>query len=137
MVAAKTGKPVRVPILPPVRAILEKYSYQLPRFIEQKYNYRIKVACRLAGIDAPIEQQTRKEGQKVYTKVPKWQEISSHNAVSTFCTQAMEKGVPANQIAEVTGKTVKVLLKRYIGKSSEDATIKAIYKAYGFDMTVS
>jgi len=133
----KTGKPVMVPILPPNRTILEKYSYQLPRFTEREYNRRIKIACRLAGIDAPIEQQTRKDGQKIYTKVPKWQEISSHNAIYTFCTHAMERGVPPNQIAQVTGKTVKVLLDRYIGKSSEERTIKAMYKAYGFDMTVN
>ena len=130
MKAHKTGKPVGIPILPPVRRILEKYNYQLPRIIEQEYNYRIKVACRLAGIDAPIEQQTRQDGKKIYTKVPKWQIISSHNAVSTFCTQAMEKGVPANQIAEITGKTVKVLLDRYIGTSSEGATLRAMFKAY-------
>ena len=49
----------------------------------------------------------------------------------------MEKGVPPNQISQVTGKTVKVLLDRYIGESSEDETIKAMHKAYGFDMTVS
>ena len=49
----------------------------------------------------------------------------------------MEKGVPPNQIAQVTGKTVKVLLDRYIGTSSEGATLRAMYKAYGFDMTVT
>jgi len=50
----------------------------------------------------------------------------------------MERGVPANQIAEVTGKTVKVLLDRYIGTSSEGATLRAMFKAYGYeDMTVS
>ena len=135
--AHKTNKPVVVPILPPVRAILEKYNYQLPQFLEQRYNKRIKVACRLAGIDAPIEQRTRKDGQKIYTKIAKWQMISSHNAVSTFCTLSMERGVPANQISAITGKTVKVLLDRYIGKSSDGATLRSMFKAYGFDMTVS
>jgi len=48
----------------------------------------------------------------------------------------MEKGVPPNQIAQVTGKTVKILLKRYIGKSEEGPTLRAMFKAYGFDMTV-
>jgi len=59
-------------------------------------------------------------------------------SIYTFCTHAMEKGVPPNQISQVTGKTVKVLLDRYIGTSSEGATLIAMYKAYGYDdMTVS
>ncbi len=137
MKAHKTGKPVAVPILPPVRSILEKYNYNLPRIVEQTYNKRIKVACQLAGIDSPVETMVTKQGMKTYPKVPKWQVISSHRAIATFCTHAMERGVPVKQIAEVTGKTIKVLLRRYIGSSTEDTAIRTMYKAYGFEMTVN
>ncbi len=133
MKAHKTGKALAVPILPPVRAILEKYNYILPRMLEQTYNKQIKICCRLTGIDAPIEQQTRKDGQKIYSKVPKWELISSHRAISTFCTHALERGVPANQIAKIVGKTVKTLLSRYIGTSKEGPTLRAMFKAYGYD----
>jgi len=81
----------------------------------QKFNDYIKDACELAEIDEPAEEVIYKGGQKTYVKRPKHKLMSSHKAVSTFISLCGANGIPAKVVSEITGKTVKVILKHYYG----------------------
>jgi len=50
--------------------------------------------------------------QKSVLKRPKHELITSHRAISTFITHAVENKVPLNIISSITGKTTKIILSR-------------------------
>ena len=130
MVAYKNKKQTLVPLIPRAKAILEKYNGKLPVIAEQNVNLYIKEACNKAGITQPIEKVTYHGGKKTFEKVPKYQEISTHKAVSTFITHCGEKGISAKVVSEITGKTTKVILDHYYGISRE-TIISEMTKAFG------
>lgn len=136
MKAHKTGKSIYVPLVPQTKAILRKYDYRLPRIAAPTYNKRIKEACRLAGITALMEVTKLVNNRKVHTTLPKWQLISSHRAISTFITHALEADISLNNISLITGKTKKVILSRYVGGSKKTA-VKQMQRAFGSNMNIS
>jgi hypothetical protein len=48
-----------------------------------------------------------------FKDIPVWHLVSSHDAVRTFITISAERGIPIPSIANLTDKTVPVLLKNY------------------------
>lgn len=127
--AYKNKSMTYVPIIPRTREILEKYDYQLPRYQEPVYNRLLKEACKEAGINSIIEIFEYKGGNKEALQFEKWQKISSHKAVSTFITHALENGVPAKHVARITGKTIKVINKHYAGVD-DDSMTERMLKAF-------
>ena len=130
MTAYKNKKQTIVPLIPKARAILDKYNGVLPVIAEQNQNVYIKEACDLACINQPIEIVKYHGGKKTFSKVPKYSQISTHKAVSTFITHCGEKGISAKVVGEITGKTVKVILDHYYGISKE-TIISEMAKAFG------
>ncbi len=130
MRAHKNKKPVTIPLTPKVIEILKKYDYQLPRISSQKFNKYVKDACELAEINEPTEEVIYKGGQKTYVKRPKFELISSHKAVSTFISLCGTNGIPARVVSEITGKTVKVIMKHYYGVD-EDTIQLEMRRAFG------
>lgn len=130
MTAYKNKKLTIVPLMPRARAILAKHDGRLPIIAEQNVNLYIKEACMIAGIDQPIEKVVYHGGNKTFTTVPKYQEISTHKAVSTFITHCGERGISAKVVSEITGKTVKVILDHYYGINRE-TIISEMQKAFG------
>ena len=130
MTAYKNKKETFVPLTSRAKAILAKYDGVLPIISEQRQNDYIKEACELAGIDQPLELVSYYGGRKSFTKVPKYSQISTHVAVKTFITHCGEKGISAKIVAEITGKSVKVILDHYYGISKE-TIISEMAKAFG------
>ena len=130
MTAYKNKKETLVPLIPSAREILAKYDGKLPIIAEQNVNLYIKEACKLAGIDTPVEKVTYTGGKKKFETVPKYELITTHKAVSTFITHCGERGISAKVVSEITGKTVKVILDHYYGISKE-TIISEMTKAFG------
>ncbi|MCV9386624.1 site-specific integrase [Reichenbachiella ulvae] len=128
MRAYKTLKDIHVTITPTVKEILEKYEYELPLLSEQKMNEHIKTACKEAGIDQPVERISTSSGNKTYNQVPKYEVITNHVAIKTFISLCSKKNIHPKTVSFMTGKTVKVIMKHYLGmdeKSVDDQMKKA------------
>ena len=83
----------------------------------QKYN---------EGIKKVFKELNEKATMKIrdddgFKDVPVWRLASSHDAVRTFITLSAERGMPIPSIANLTGKTVPVLLKNYYVRSQRIA----------------
>lgn len=130
MKAYKNKKQTLVPLIPRSEAILQKYEYQIPKLSEQNLNLYIKEACKIVDIDQPIEKAVYVGGKKSFTKVPKYQEVSTHVAVKTFITHCGEKGISAKVVSEITGKTVKVILDAYYG-IDQKTIVSEMARAFG------
>jgi hypothetical protein len=124
--AKKTRGGIEIPITPRVRAILEKYNYDLPQVSEQNYRAGIKAIHKKLFPDHVIQ---LREGSEFVT-VPVHEEISSHDMVRTFITLSAERGMPIPAIAKITGKSVATLLKSYLVESQKVAD-KEMEKAWG------
>ncbi|MFY0689807.1 MAG: phage integrase SAM-like domain-containing protein [Cyclobacteriaceae bacterium] len=103
----KTEKYNYIPLASKVAyRILEKYDFELPRISPEKYNKYIKDACSEAEINAS------KFGAK-------HELISSHTAIKTFISHCAASGVHPKSIADITGKSVQVILDHYMGTDPE------------------
>ena len=130
MISEKTSKRIYVPLTPKAKQILDKYGNRLPKKLRHRYNIYIKDALRIAGIDSLVEIRKKVQGKDIVNIVPKYEAISSHNAVKTFITLALQAGVSPKTVAEITGKTVNVIIKHYYG-SNEDHIKREMAKAFG------
>ena len=122
----KTGVNIEIPISPTVRAILEKYNYQLPQVSEQKINDGIKAIYKICFPKNSIQIRKGNDFETVY----KWELISTHDAIRTFITLSAERGMTVSAISKITGKSIPVLLKHYLSQSQKVAD-KEMEKAWG------
>ena len=96
-------KTLQIPITDKVRAILEKYDWQLPLISEQKFREYLKEIFKLAGF-TDLKIKSKKIGKEVYEKeVPMYKLISTHTARRSFITIMFNSGVPAKAIMSITG----------------------------------
>ena len=122
----KTNSNIEIPISPTVRAILEKYKYQLPQISEQKINDAIKAIYKICFPKNKIQVRKGNDFETIY----KWELISTHDAIRTFITLSAERGMNVSSISKITGKTIPVLLKHYLSQSQKVADLE-MEKAWG------
>ena len=101
----KTGAKVAIPCKSELKAILEKYDYQMPHLEDQVINRYIKDVAKEAGINDIIEIETTKGGTPKKEKFEKWQLVHSHTARRTGATLMYLAGVDIYDIMKVTGHT--------------------------------
>ncbi len=127
--SVKTLKDIYVPLTPIAKEILDKYEYVIPMISEQKLNKYIKEACQKAKINRKVEKIRTSSGNKTYVQLPICDLVSSHVAVKTFISLCCKKNVSPKTVSIVTGKTVKVIMKHYLGM--DKSTVKEqIQKAF-------
>ena len=110
----KTGAKVAIPCKSELKAILEKYDYQMPHLEDQVINRYIKDVAKEAGINDIIEIETTKGGTPKKEKFEKWQLVHSHTARRTGATLMYLAGVDVYEIMKITGHTTPKMLKKYI-----------------------
>jgi integrase len=126
----KTDDLLRIPILPAIVPILEKYGYQLPKISGQKMNDYLKELGQLAQLDGTGKKYEMRNGLRVARTVNKAELLSTHCARRTFITLALKRGVPAATLIEITGHSDLQVMQRYV-KITEQDTAAALRKAFG------
>lgn len=108
----KTGEPVTLPVTQRLKAILEKYNYNLPKISNQKFNDRIKEAAKDAGFTEKIAVIVFKKGKRTTEHPERWTKVSSHMCRRSGATNLYLKGVPVNVCMKLTGHTTE---KQFFG----------------------
>ena len=114
----KTGAKVSIPCNAPLKAILEKYDYHLPRLRDQVINRDIKEVARRAGLTSQVEIETTKGGVPKKERFEKWQLVYSHTARRTGATLMYLAGIDIYDIMRITGHSTPAMVKRYIKADS-------------------
>ncbi|MDQ2178806.1 phage integrase SAM-like domain-containing protein [Marinifilum sp. D714] len=128
--AEKTESESFIPLHPKLKALLDKYDWQLPKISNQKFNKRIQEACKLAGFDEKIKEIIYSGTKKEIVYNLKYKMISSHTARRTFITLSSEKGMPDHIIMKITGiKDPKTLIK--YKKTSQKSVVDSMQKYWG------
>ena len=120
----KTGAKVSIPCNSQLKAILEKYKYQMPHLEDQVINRYIKEVAELAGLNEMVEIETTKGGTPKKERVPKYKLIHTHTARRTGATLMYLAGMDVYDIMKVTGHSSPVMLKKYIRADQLDVVNK-------------
>ena len=111
----KTKARVVIPIHPVVRAILEKYNYELPNCISNTHaNSQLKEIAEMAKINSDVEVIKTIGGKYERNVYKKWQLVCSHTGRRSFATNAFLAGVPAISIMMITGHATESVFMQYI-----------------------
>ncbi|MEM4260944.1 MAG: tyrosine-type recombinase/integrase [Candidatus Woesearchaeota archaeon] len=117
----KTGDSVTIPLPTTAIEILKKYDYQMPRISGQKYNENIKDMFKELGYDNLIEEVSYSGNQKIVTRKPRYEFMSSHTARRTGITLLIKRGVPVNIIMKISGHRTIEALMSYIRITKDEA----------------
>lgn len=116
-----TSAKILVPIMPQVRAILNKYNGQFPPVFEINNYFRylrnIKTVCKKAGLNELTKTLASKgggDGSKVTDK-EKWELIGSHIGRRSFATNFYGK-IPTALIMSITGHLTESSFLMYINR---------------------
>ena len=110
----KTGAKVAIPCNSALKAILEKYNYQVPHLADQVINRYIMEISEKAGLTELVEIETTKGGTPKKEKNEKYKLVHSHTARRTGATLMYLAGVDLYDIMKVTGHDSPKMLKKYI-----------------------
>ena len=114
----KTGAKVAIHCNAALKAILEKYDYQLPHLEDQVINRYIKDIAEDAGLTDEVEVETTKGGTAAKQRLPKYKLIHTHTARRTGATLMYLAGIDVYDIMKVTGHSSPTMLKKYIKADS-------------------
>lgn len=109
-------------------SILQKYNWKIPVLSEQKINKNIHKACKEAGIDRPTVIYRWAGNRRIKIEGPKHEFITSHTGRKTWITLALQSGMSAEHVMELTGIRDYKTLKFYRGKFEEEAVKKELEK---------
>lgn len=112
----------------PALDILLKYNWKLPEISEQKINKHIKTACKMAGIDAPVEYIRWAQNKKIRMVAPKYEFVSNHTGRKTFITLALQEGLSIEHVMSITGISEYDTIKHYRARFETAAIKEALGK---------
>lgn len=120
----KTGAKVSIPCNSKLKAILEKYDYQLPHMVDQVINRNIKEVAKKAGLTELVEIETTRGGTPKKEMVEKYKLVHTHTARRTGATLMYLAGIDIYDIMKVTGHSSPKMLKKYIKADSLEVVQK-------------
>ncbi len=127
----KTGARVAIPCSSELKAILEKYDFNIPHLSDQNINDNIKEIARLAGLTDKVRMTTTKGGRVGEEWVEKYKLVHSHTARRTGATLMYLAGMDIYDIMKITGHSTPVMLKKYI-KADELEVVDKITDKYNY-----
>lgn len=110
----KTGAKVVIPCSSELRAILEKYDYNLPHLEDQVINRYIKEIGKDAGLTELVEIEKTQGGKAQIQRIEKFKLIHTHTARRTGATLMYLSGMDIYDIMKITGHSSPAMLKKYI-----------------------
>lgn len=120
--ANKTGTSATIPVKPKIMALMEKYSYTLPKTTNQEANRKIKMIASMAGITTPAQENG--------VKGPKCNFVRTHTARRSAATNLAMQGISLDFIAKLGGWKKLEILKVYLLASGLD--VAAVASEYDF-----
>tara|TARA_R110002051_G_scaffold88673_1_gene156183 strand:- start:384 stop:1682 length:1299 start_codon:yes stop_codon:yes gene_type:complete len=128
----KTLAPVKIPIHPQIKTILDKRNGKLPKFdltpdaLEVLFNKEIKVIAEKAGITQKIigDKRDKETNRNVRAIYPKYKLVSSHICRRSFVTNHYGK-IPNQAIMAITTHSSEKQLMDYV-KISQDQYVEMV-----------
>ena len=126
-IQSKTNSEVTVPMLEPVKRIVNRYKGQLPKLPnESKMNSTVKLVCKAAGLDRVIEQASTDAKSKKVSRNELWELVTNHTARRTFATNVYNLDIMSlGELMSLTGHESESSLMVYLNVSRSDVSKRA------------
>ncbi|MER0441562.1 phage integrase SAM-like domain-containing protein [Emticicia sp. W12TSBA100-4] len=108
------GSSVLIPYHPYVKAVVEKYDYDIPTIEYNDFNSKLKELGKRLKFDSPISVVHRKQfgtEEKIYKK---YELMSTHICRRSFCTNLYLKSVAPQTIMKLSGHKSEKAFMKYI-----------------------
>jgi site-specific recombinase XerD len=102
----------------------EEFKGELTTMSNVKFNEKIKIIAKKAGISQIIKFSYKKGSKMIEERRPKYAWITSHTARRSFCTNEFLKGTPVYLIMKISGHKREKDFYRYIRISPQEAADK-------------
>jgi len=112
--ALKTKSRACVPLFPIAKEILERWGGRPPRISSQKFDEYLKLFLKDCGIDRPVVKRALQDRNEIETIHPLYEVAGSHLGRKTFVSVMLEKGVPVQDVMNMTGHQDYRSIKPYI-----------------------
>ena len=116
----KTTQRVLIPILSELKAVIDKYDYNLPSISAQKFNDYIKEVCELANLDSKEMRIYSEGGITKQERLEKYKMVSSHCARRSFASNFYQLLKKPSLLMQITGHTTEKQFFEYIDLSNEE-----------------
>lgn len=113
----------------PIKFILEKYNYKLPKMSEQMINLGIKEVALRAGITQPMFIERWAGSKKIRVTGTKNEFLSSHSVgKKSFINILSNDGISTKAISDITGTSEKTIRDNYQDRLEEKTLIDYLEK---------
>lgn len=111
----KSDKPVAIPLDARLKAILERFDYQLPRVDRSELLKVGRVVLKAAGIDREVSVRDTKGGKSIIVHAPMYKKFSAHVTRRTFARNAyLEDPTLLPAIQAILGHATQAQTLEYI-----------------------
>lgn len=126
-VQAKTNSKVTVPLLEPVKRIVNRYGGNMPKLPNvQKMNVVVKQVCQAAGLDRVIENPSTRVQAKGVERKHLWEMVSNHTGRRTFATNVYNMDIMSiGELMSLTGHESESSLMTYLNVTRSEVTKRA------------
>jgi integrase len=102
----------------------EQFKEKIPKLTNPEFNKHIKTIGKLAGLYEPIKFSYKKGNKNIEVIKPKYDWITSHTALRSFCTNEFLAGTPVKLIMKISGHKNEKDFYKYIRVTPEEAAQK-------------
>ena len=120
LMTVKSKSIVKIPVLPELYMILEKYDFQLPTMEPQPFNRSIKKVLKLAIPESTFLRKYSESGETKSETAYKWEYASSHAGRRTFASNQYKKGWSLRLIKEILGHATEAQTEEYMDISNDE-----------------
>lgn len=108
IISQNTGETIRVPLVDLAKTLLEKYKDSgdinpVPVVSQQKYNEYLKVIGKRAKLNEEVAQIHYSGDERIESKIPKWQLLTTNVGRITFLRLAVFLDIPLETVSMITG----------------------------------
>lgn len=114
---------VIIPLWTPLKRILEKWNYSLPKIGRKQYGKYIKELGKLAGINTIEKYEYVKGGRKIIETKPRFDLIVPHTPRRTGIS-VMRITIPDSQVKKISGHLTDVAYQDYVKTTSEEIALQ-------------
>lgn len=126
-VQAKTNSKVTVPLLAPVKRIVNRHGGNMPKLpSDQKMNAVVKQVCQAAGLDRVIENPSTRVQAKGVERKHLWEMVTNHTGRRTFATNVYNMDIMSlGELMSLTGHESESSLMTYLNVTRGEVTKRA------------
>lgn len=121
VITSKNKSNIKIPLPDYLYDLMVENDFIFKNRSPKEFNKAIKIICKKAGIDSPIETIKYVGSKQIRKYKPKYMLITSHSLRRTMITNNLKKGISVEMLMKIVGTKDRTVFQKYIQFSDDDA----------------